>query len=80
MLHGNKIPGQASHAETGGQEQAKPSADLLAASMLAEHEPDEVSCILAVWQDLFGMQLNRGIVTEHLRELRKWQSRWLRSG
>ena len=80
MLHGNMIPDQASQAETGGQEQTKPTAELLAISVLAEHEPDEVSCILAVWRDLFGMQLDRRRVETHLKELRKWQNRWLRSG
>ena len=55
-------------------------AEGLAVSVLAEHEPDEVSCILAVWRDLFGMQLDRRRVEIHLKELRKWQNRWLRSG
>ena len=56
------------------------SAEGLAVSVLAEHEPDEVSCILAVWRDFFGMQLDRRRVETHLKELRKWQNRWLRSG
>ncbi len=56
------------------------SAEGLAVSVLAEHEPDGVSRILAVWRDLFGMQLDRRRVEIHLKELRKWQNRWLRSG
>ena len=42
----------------------------------AETEPDEVSKILRVWKETFGMDLDRGRVTKHLGHLRKWQSRW----
>jgi len=54
------------------------SAEGLAVSVLAEHEPDEVSRSLAVWRKVFGMQFDRRRVEAHLEELRAWQNRWLR--
>lgn len=56
-----------------------PTPETLAASLLAENEPDEVQGILAVWRDIFGIELDRDRVADCLRSLREWQSRWVRS-
>ena len=54
-------------------------AEKLAASILAENQPDEVGEILRVWKETFGMDLDRARVTKQLQDLREWQSRWRRS-
>ena len=56
------------------------ASEVLAASILAENTPDEVTQILGIWKRLFGMDLERvrersgkGGVRENLKQLRKWQ-------
>ncbi len=51
------------------------SAEGLAVSVLAEHEPDEVSRILAVWQEMFGIKQDRKRIENHLKTIREWQRR-----
>ena len=48
----------------------------LAVSVLAETPPDEAGKILAVWEDLFGLRLDRERVARRLEDLRQWQKRW----
>ena len=52
--------------------------ECLAASVLAENEPDEASSILAIWEEAFDITLDRERVAKHLEHLRQWQSRWAR--
>ena len=47
----------------------------LAAQILADNEPNEVTQILDVWQRVFGMKLDRERVARHLAMLANWQSR-----
>ena len=50
-------------------------AEPLAAQILADNEPNEVTQILDVWQRVFGMKLDRERVARHLAMLANWQSR-----
>jgi len=68
-------PSEGRTAEAPEVQEATP--ELLAASLLAENEPDEAGSILAIWEDVFGMTLDREQVAKHLERLRQWQSRWV---
>lgn len=54
------------------------SAEGLAVSVLAEHEPEEVSRILVVWQEMFGIKQDRKRIENHLKTIREWQRRWVK--
>lgn len=74
MLHSK--PGPAFESPPRDWTEPKPSAETLAASVLAESKPDEAISILAIWEEVFGMTLDRQRVAKHLEGLRQWQSRW----
>lgn len=57
-----------------------PTAETLAASILAENGPDEVDSILRVWSDLFGKRLDHERVRNQLAALMEWQRRWMNGG
>ncbi len=63
-----------------GTEPQATSPEILVASVLAETKPDEVGQILTVWEELFGLRLDRQRVSNHLKALRQWQSQWVRKG
>ncbi len=73
MLHGKAEPGPT----LGGKGLIKPTPESLAASALAEHQPDEADAIVRVWKALLGMDLGRGKVLGQLRDLREWQDKWV---
>lgn len=52
--------------------------EALAASIFAEVQPDEAGSILAIWEEVFGMTLDRERVAKHLEHLRQWRSQWTR--
>ena len=64
---------------TEGKQRATPS-EHLATAVLAENTPDEVTAILAAWDELLGIKLNRERVLNHLQELRRWQTFWFSNG
>lgn len=74
MLH--RKPEPAFELPGKGWTEPKATTEALAASVLAENEPHEAGSILAIWEEVFGMTLNRERVTKHLEGLRQWQSRW----
>ncbi len=43
--------------------------EALAVSILAENEPGEVDRILTAWREFLGIELDRGRVISHLKEL-----------
>ena len=47
-------------------------AEPLAAQILADNGPDEVTQILDVWKRVFGMKLDREQVARHLAMLANW--------
>lgn len=51
-------------------EGGNPTPETLAASVLAENEPDEVGSILAIWEEAFGITLDRDRVARHLEHPR----------
>jgi len=53
--------------------------EALAVAVLAEHQPDEVTAVLAVWRCILGIELDRDRVLGHLRGLREWEDRWLQT-
>ncbi len=75
MLHNRPEPTPNLSGE-GGTGEFKPTTEALAVSVLVETEPHEVGQILAIWQKVFGMTLDREQVAKHLERLRQWQSRW----
>ena len=61
------------------QEESQPvTAEGLTVSVLAEHEPDEVTRILAVWQEMFGIKQDRKRIEKHLKTIREWRRRWVK--
>ena len=58
-------------------EPKSPTAETLAASILAENEPNEVDSILRVWESL-GKNLDRTKILKQLEDLKTWRTR--RSG
>lgn len=80
MLHGGRIlaePSRMDDFDIETQEKPMPTPETLAVSVLAENEPDEAGSILAIWEEAFGMTLDRERVAKHLEHLRQWQSRWV---
>ena len=60
------------------QDKSRSTPEAIAVSVLAESSPAEASQILAVWKNLFGMDLDRQRIGRHLEALREWQRRWCR--
>ncbi len=77
MLHGG--PKTEQQDQQIGEPEAV-SAEALAASVMAENEPDEVDSILRVWSDLFNIRLDRETVRKQLAAIRKWQSQLMNGG
>ncbi len=79
ILH--KVRGSEGTSRTDGPRQISdpktPTAETLAASILAENGPDEVDSILRIWSDLFGKRLDHESVRNQLTALREWQSKWI---
>ncbi|MBI2361026.1 MAG: hypothetical protein HYV04_19330 [Deltaproteobacteria bacterium] len=75
MLHSKPEPAPSLPGE-GWTAEFKPTTEALAASVLAENEPDEAGSILAIWEEVFDLRLDREKVTGHLEALRQWQRRW----
>lgn len=64
-------------AQEEGETEPQPTTiEALTVSLLAEIGPDEVGSILAIWEGVFGMTLDRKRVAKHLEGLRRWQRRW----
>jgi uncharacterized protein YmfQ (DUF2313 family) len=49
--------------------------ETIAVSLLVENDSDEAEQILDAWQRLFGITLDRHVVTDHLKRLRRWERR-----
>jgi len=81
MLHGGQTLEQPSQTECPNIRTADPkpqpvTPETLAAAVLVENTPDEVSRILTAWREFFGIRLDRAKVTNQLNAQRQWQDQW----
>lgn len=53
------------------------SPETMAASVLAGNHTDEIAGILAIWRQLFGIELDNKIVATQLEHIRQWQGKWM---